>query len=248
MPLLSRHPAAVAVVAAALAATAVVFGFFRPGYHPKGESGGVKVDWTRYPPASEGWTWAAGQPGFRFGEHEEEWNFSGVRAAELAPARAAARRSGVAPASVRLLGAIRLGRNDLNMIVAGTDAADETCIGFVTPNQPVKYLCPPRLDAASGFVFAVSRTWTIDGVARHPAWLVGIARSDVDRLAVDQPSDWNDETVLDSADHSYWGTWVLSLADSRRPATVTAYREDGDITSTAIAVGTQGGRITEIPG
>jgi len=88
----------------------------------------------------------------------------------------------------------------------------------------------------------------IDGVARHPAWLVGIARSDVDRLAVDQPSDWNDETVLDSADHSYWGTWVLSLADSRRPATVTAYREDGDITSTAIAVGTQGGRITEIPG
>jgi hypothetical protein len=103
--LVSRHPAPVAVVAAALAATAVVFGFFRPQYHPKGEDSLVKVDWSLYPPASSGWNWAGGQPGFRFGEHEEKWNFSEVQAAELAPARAAARRWGVAPPSVRLIGA-----------------------------------------------------------------------------------------------------------------------------------------------
>ena len=120
-----------AIVGIALAAVATVFVFFRPAYHPKGEGSLIKVDWSLYPPPAGGWTWADGQPGFRFGEHEDQWNFSGVQAAELAPARAAARRWGVAPASVRLLNAVRLGPHDLSMVVAGTNAADRTCIGFV---------------------------------------------------------------------------------------------------------------------
>ena len=78
------------VVGAALAAIAVLFVFFRPEFHPKGEDSLLKVDMSRYPAASDGWTWARGQPGFRFGEHEEEWNLSQVQAAEVAPARAAA--------------------------------------------------------------------------------------------------------------------------------------------------------------
>jgi hypothetical protein len=244
----ARHPAPVAVVAAALAVTVAVFAFFRPQYHPKGENSLVKVDWSLYPPASSGWTWAGGQPGFRFGEHEEEWNFSGVQAAELAPARAAARRWGVAPASVRLLNAIRLGPHDLSLVVAGTNAADNTCIGFVTPREPVMYFCPPHLASQSGFVLAVSRTWVVDGVTSHPAWLVGIARGDVGRVTIDQPSDWNNERVFDAADGSYWGTWVLSLADSGRPATVTVYREIGEVASATIGVRTQGERVIAIPG
>jgi len=248
MSLLARHPAPVAVVAAALAATALVFGFFRPEYRPEGEGGRVEVDWTRYPPASEGWTWAGGQPGFRFGQHEDEWNFSGVQGAELAPARAAARRWGVAPASVRLLDAIRLGPHDLSLVVAGTNAANHTCLGFVTPREPVEYFCPPRLRPQSGLVLAVSRTWATGGAVRHPAWLIGVSRGDVARVTVDQPPDWNGETVLDTANGSYWGTWVLSLADSGRPAEVKVYRTDGKVASETVGVRTQGGRITEIPG
>jgi hypothetical protein len=55
MGLAIRHPAPIAVVAAALAATAVVFAFFRPEYHPKGEGSLIKVDMSRYPAPSDGW-------------------------------------------------------------------------------------------------------------------------------------------------------------------------------------------------
>jgi hypothetical protein len=246
--LVSRHPAPGAVVAAALAATAVVFDFFRPQYHPKGEDSLVKVDGSLYPPASSGWNWAGGQPGFRFGEHEEKWNFSEVQAAELAPARAAARRWGVAPPSVRLIGAMRLGPHDLNMIVAGTNAADKTCIGFVTPSAPAEYFCPPRLGSQSGFVLAMPRSWQSGGVLRHPAWLLGVVRADVTRVGVDQRLEWEDETVLDAANGSYWGTWELSLADFGRSATVTVYRKDGKVTSRTVDVQTRGDRVIPIPG
>ncbi len=248
MGVLSRHWAPSAIVGIALAATAVVFAFFRPQYHPKGEDSLVKVEWSRYPAATEGWTWAGGQPGFRFGEHEEEWNFSGVQGAELAPARAAARRWGVAPSSVRLIGAMRLGPDDLNMIVSGTNAADETCIGFVTPREPAQYFCPTRLGPQSGFVLVLSRSWQADGVLRHPAWLLGIVRADVARVAVDQGSEWDDEIVLESANGSYWGTWELSLEDSGRPATVTVYRKGGEVTSRTFDAQTPGDRVIPIPG
>ena len=94
----------------------------------------------------------------------------------------------------------------------------------------------------------MSRTWETDGVTHHPVWLLGIARSDADRVAVDQSPDWNNETVLDAADGSYWGTWMLSLADSGRPATVTVDRKGGEVDSAVVETRTQGERITEIPG
>src|SRR3954467_7427535 len=91
VPLLSRHPLSISIVLAALAACAGVFLFARPQYHPPQPEGSLfKVDMSRYPTASSGWRWSNGQPGFRFHMHEEEWNLSGVQAAELAPARAAA--------------------------------------------------------------------------------------------------------------------------------------------------------------
>ncbi len=63
------------VVGATLAAIAVVFVFFRPEHHPKGEDSLLKVAMSRYPAASEGWTWAGGQPGFRFGERRGDRRF-----------------------------------------------------------------------------------------------------------------------------------------------------------------------------
>jgi hypothetical protein len=67
MAFLARYPLSASVVLAALAATASVFLFARPQYHPKGEGSLVKLDLTKYPPASHGWRWDA-PPGFRFGE------------------------------------------------------------------------------------------------------------------------------------------------------------------------------------
>ncbi len=216
-----------------------MFTFFRPEYHPKGENSLVKVNWSLYPPASSGWTWANGQPGFRFGEHADKWPSAGFTAAELAPGRTAARRWGVAPASVRLLDAIRIGPQDVNMIVAGTDAADHTCIGFVTPSNPVEYACPERLGLQSAFVFLTH------GVASP--WLLGIARADVTRIVVAQPPNWTDQTVFSREQGSFWGTWELSLAESPN-VKVTAYLDDGRVRSVVLDPGRPGDRVIPIPG
>jgi hypothetical protein len=234
------------IVGAALVATAIVFTFFRPQFHPKGEGSLLKVDMSRYPSPSEGWTWPGGQPGFRFGVHEEEWNLSGVQGAELAPARAAARRWGVAPESVRLIDAIRLGPHDLNMIVAGTNAADHTCIGFVTPDAPAEYFCPNRLRSVSALLFLVKGTPSrFEGQTLVPAFLMGIDRAEVKRLTVDQPFGWNQVGL-----HAmYWGSWELSFAlDASNDAVVTAYLRDGRVRRAPVNLALPGDRVIAIPG
>jgi hypothetical protein len=247
--LLVRHPAPAAVVLAALAVTAVVFVFFRPEYHPKGENSFVKVDWSDYPPASDDWTWSAGQPGFRFGEHEDEWNFSGMEPADLAAARTAARRWGVSSASVRLLYAIRLGPHDLNMVVAGTNAADRTCLGFVMQDEPVEYRCGERLDSEAVLLLLTrAGPSNANGMTYEPASVAGIERADVTRIVVDQPPDWNDVSVFDRpSGHSYWGAWELSLGPSP-DAIVTAYLSDGSVRRAAVDLARPGDRIIPIPG
>jgi hypothetical protein len=249
MAFLARHPAAVGVLATALAATAVVFGFFRPEYRPTGEDSLVKVNMSRYPASSDGWAWAGGQPGFRFGEHEEEWNFSGVQGGELAPARAAARRWGIAPASVRLLEAIRLGPGDLNMVVAGTNAADETCLGVVQHDGPADYYCPDRLRSQSALLMLTrGDPLHANGLTYEPAWVTGIERSDVRRITVDQPPDWNEVGVFDRpSGHSYWGTWELSLGPAP-DVVVTVYLRDGRVHRAAVDLTRPGDRVITIPG
>jgi hypothetical protein len=243
--LVSRHWAPAALVGTALVVTAVVFVFFRPAYHPHGENSLLKVDMSRYPAAGEGWTWAGGQPGFRFGEHEEEWNLSAVHAAELAPARAAARRWGVAPASVRLIDAIRIGPGDLNMIVAGTNAADHTCLGFVTPEAPVQYFCPDRLKSTSALLLVVrGAPFEMDDQTIEPAWIMGIERSDVERIVADQPPDWNQQELS----RMYWGAWELSLGPSSQDAVVTVHLRDGRVRRAAVNPALPGDRVISIPG
>jgi hypothetical protein len=245
MGLLVRHWVPAAVVGIALAATAIVFSFFRPQYHRPSQGETFKVDMSRYPAPSDGWTWAAGQPGFRYGQHEEEWSVMGVQAAELAPARAAARRWGVAPSSVRLVDAIRIGPADLNMIVAGTNAADRTCLGFVTSKTPVEYFCPDRLRSTSAVVLVVrGAPFELAGETIEPAWLMGIQRADVERLVVDQPPDWNRLEIS----RMYWGAWELSLGPSSNDAVLTAYLRDGRVRRAALNPSLPGDRVISIPG
>jgi len=234
------------VIGAALASIAVVFAFFRPEFHPEGEGGPLKVDMSRYPPPSEGWTWPNGQPGFRYGQHEEEWyGVLQVQAAELAPARAAARRWGVDPNSVRLVDGIRIGPGDLNMIVAGTNAANHTCLGFVTPDAPVEYFCPSRLRSTSALVLLVEGApFEMNDRTIEPAWLMGVQRADVDRIVVDQPPDWEQLQL----EHSYWGAWNLSLGPSGNNAVVYAYLQDGRVGQSTVRLRRSGDHVIAIPG
>jgi hypothetical protein len=248
VPLVARHPISSAVVLCAMAAITGVFLFARPQYHPANQGGLVKIDLTKYPAPAEGWQWTDGQPGFRFGEEEDKWNISQVRPAELAPARAAAGRWGVSPGSVRLLDAIRLAPGDLSMIVAGTDAADHTCIGFVRPSQAPSFSCPGHLGPQSAFVLVTTRgPFEADGRTVHPTFLTGVARGDVTRIVVDQPPEWANAGVYDREQGSLWGTFELSLGDSRR-ILVSVFREGGAVTRVPIEVTEPGDQLIQIPG
>jgi hypothetical protein len=244
MAALARYPLSISLVLAAFAATAAVFLFARPQYHPKGEGGEIEVDLSKYPPASQGWHWDA-QPGFRFGEDEDKWNISGVKPAELAAARSVARRNGIASATLRVIAAIRLGPGDLSMIVAGTNAADNTCIGFVTPSEKSFY-CPPRLDPQSAFVLMITRpAFEGDPANAQPTFLTGITRADVRRVIVNQPQDWPNAGIYDRELGSPWGTFELSLMDGR-DIDITVVRADGESPTVHIDETTPGDRVIPI--
>jgi len=246
--LLVRYPLSSTIVLAAVAAVASVFLFARPQYHPPGQGSEVKIDLSKYPAASDGWAWDGGQPVFRLGEDKNVWNISQVKPAELAPARAAAHRWGVAPRSIRLIDAIRLGPHDLSMIVAGTNAADRTCLGFVVPSDAPRFYCGRQLDPDSAFVLVTTRDSysTAEGTV-HPTFLTGIARGDVTRVVVDQRPDWPAAGIYDRKQGSFWGTFELSLSDSRA-IRLAFFRRNGGITRMPIDVTEPGDRLTQIPG
>ena len=244
MAALARYPLSIYLVLAAFAATAAVLLLARPQYHPKGDGSEIKLDLSKYPPASQGWHWDA-QPGFRFGEDEDKWNISGVKPVELAAARPVAQRNGIAPASLRVIDAIRLGPGDLSMIVAGTNAADNTCIGFVTPSE-TSFYCPPRLDAQSAFVLMITRpAFAGDPGNAQPTFLTGITRADVRRVIANQPDDWPNVGIYGRKQGSAWGTFELSLMDGR-DIDITVVRADGRSQAVHIDETTPGDRLVPI--
>lgn len=228
MALLACYPLSSSILIAALAATASVFLFARPQYQPPNQGSEVKLDLAS--------------------DDKGVWNISQVKPAELAPARAAARRWGVAPRSVRLISAIRLGPHDLTMIVAGTSAADERCLGFVTPSEAPAFYCGTRLDAQSAFVVVTTRrAFPSEGKTMQPTFLTGIARADVTGVVVDHRPDWHDASVYDRRQGSLWGTFELSLSGSRG-IRVSVYGKEGLIAGVPIDVLTPGDRLVTIPG
>ena len=246
MAALARYPISISVVLAALTATAAVFLFARPQYHPKEEGSEIKLDLSKYPAAEEGWRWADGQPGFRFGDDEDKWNMSGVKPTELAAVRAVARLNGIAPASVRVIDAIRLDRfRDLSLLVAGTNAADDTCLGFATPSK-TSFYCPPKLGPQSAIVLVTTRSpFEINGQTTYPTFLTGIVRGDVTRVIVNQRDDWPNTGIYSRKLGSPWGTFGLSLSNGRG-IDVTVYRESGGSQTVHIDETTPGDRLVEI--
>ena len=74
---LVRYRLSISIVLVAFAATGAVFVFARPEYRPP--SGGRQVSLAKFGAPAEGWKWADGQPGFRFGDREADWNISLLR-------------------------------------------------------------------------------------------------------------------------------------------------------------------------
>jgi len=204
MALFARHLIPVAVVAVALVATAAVFAFARPEYHPAG--GGMKsFTLPAKPPAADaagaaGWVWPDGTPGWAPGYTvmDGTWNVSGLQPVEVQAAQLAAARNMLDASGVRVVSSARGNRNGALAILAAP-TSDETPAGtclaaMLLGDAPVVWECPgmttARGDLANArvLVAAAMFTWQSPRAkGQHPLYLAGVARGDVYRIVLHVP-------------------------------------------------------------
>jgi len=204
MALFARHLIPVAVVAAALVATAAVFTFARPGYHPPQ---GATVKLPTKPPAADasgaaGWVWPGGTPGWTPGYTimNGAYNVSGLQPVEVQAAQLAAARDILDASQVRVVSSIRGNRDGVLAILAAPTVGStpvETCLAaMLLGSAPVVWKCPGatpgRGDLASSRVLVAATvfTWqshTPGAKPQHPLYLAGVARGDVYRIVLHAP-------------------------------------------------------------
>jgi hypothetical protein len=145
-----------------------------------------------------------------------------LKPAELEDARADAARAGVAPQGLRVLSSMRTAFNVRpEILLAGSNAAGETCIGVQLHRGPVSFLCPP---ASAGLVVAEAVPQGPGG--GYAMFVSGIARADVTRVTVTAPgSSYVDarsgkpvvrplgpQPAYSSATPGWWGTFEQSTS------------------------------------
>lgn len=179
---LAQHRLAVAIVALAVVATAGVFLFARPEYRPPG-SGMKAVPIPSYvTPASSGWTWPRGLPGFRIGNDMRSGNIFGVGWPTLSRLRIAARPAHVDPQSLRVLGAARLAPQEPPfLLVAGRDATGGTCIGAQPGPAAPRFFCPADL---AHHVAVVNVGVEPSSSGHWPLYIDGVVSAAVTRVTV----------------------------------------------------------------
>lgn len=256
MPLLRAHPAPLAIVLAAFAAVAWVFLFARPESRPP-NGDGHPVYGTAYQAPVSGWTWRGGLPGEMADGDAADYLLGRPNHADLAPARRAAARAGVDPASVRPLRVAHYGRgpHGFAAILAGRGADGRTCLGFVVPGRGASFLCPQRQEA---FVIAtalpVQHSSVGDG---YGMFLLGIASGEVRRASVREHvviTDWRSgsphivrkrlsQGVYDKRG-GWWGTFADTLNGDRPwQADVVLRGEHGRLATLPIRMSGLGSRL-----
>lgn len=223
--MVARYRLSLGIVALAVSATAGVFLFARPEYRGPG-SGDVKP-LAYVSPASRGWTWPLGTPGFRLGRDESRWNMSGIHWRDLWGLRLAARRAGVDPQSLRVIDAARLEpgpRERPFLLVGGRDSSGRTCIGAQPGDGTPQMLCPAQLRGVAAVVLASPRQAGPSGM--RAIFVDGVVSAAVTRATITTTGATNvvvragrrdarpegPVTVFDRA--SYGHTW----------GTITSYR------------------------
>jgi len=240
-PSLFDHRLAVAIVALALCATAGVFLFARPQYRPPGSALKAVPVPSYVTPASSGWTWRRGLPGFRIGDDMRSGNIYGVDLAALAHLRIAARPAHVDPQSLRVLGAARLGRHEPPfLLVSGRDGRGRTCIGSQPGPAAPRFFCPAQL-ARRLAVVNVGVEPSHNG--RWPLYVDGVVSAAVTRVTVTTAGmTWTDmrsgkpvvhlagpQVVFRRGDRT-WGTFESYVAGPRRwSARVDLYGAHGKL-------------------
>ena len=222
---LLQHRLAVLIVAAALAATAGVFLFARPQYHPPKCEGCGKVLHVSAPRPYHGWQWRDATPGFHFGEQHNEWRVDS-----------------------------RVGPNDIpagaGVLKALTDRPKRTevfwhdgrCVGVTFENGGRQRLC----NLKTPFVLLAhaephtQQNWNM--------FVIGIARADVSKIVeIDRAATMIDmrggkrvvkpappNTLFDAKTPPWWGGWEGGTGQPVAwDATFEAFGRHGRLLATA---------------
>jgi hypothetical protein len=209
-------------------AAMLVGGFFvfaRPQYHPETHDN-IKVPPEH--PATAGWTWAEGTPGFKawtmLGKHHE-FNISGLQPVEIAAAQVSAAHSLLDADGVRVLESLRTDNSGPVAILAAP-ALDvtptQTCLAvMLRGDQPVTWRCPH--DLLGTHVLGVVVAASFSSGSGHPLFVMGVASADVQRVVLvrDQPGSGPIYTR-----GTTWGQFEAST-EPRKSVTLLVYGDHG---------------------
>jgi hypothetical protein len=174
------------MIAVAVMLVGGFFVFARPQYYPETHDN-IKVPPEH--PATVGWTWPEGTPGFKagtmLGKHHE-FNISGLQPVEIAAAQVSAAHSLLDADGVRVLESLRTDNSGPVAILAAP-ALDvtptQTCLAvMLRGDQPVTWRCPH--DLLGTHVLGVVVAASFSSGSGHPLFVMGVASADVQRVVL----------------------------------------------------------------
>jgi hypothetical protein len=182
----ARHLLPTALIGAAALLMLGFFAVARPQYHPETHDN-IKVPSEH--PATAGWSWAEGTPGFKagtmLGKHHD-FNITGVQPVEIAAAQLAAAHSMLDAEGVRVLESLRTDkRGPVALLAAPTVEVtpSQTCVAvMLRGDSPVTWRCPQ--DLLGTHVLGAVVAANFSSGSAHPLFVMGIASADVQRIVL----------------------------------------------------------------
>jgi hypothetical protein len=183
----ARHLLPTALIGAAALLMLGFFAVARPQYHAPDQGEQIKVPPEH--PATAGWTWTEGTPGFKpgtmLGKHHD-FNITGLQPVEIAAAQLAAAHALLDADGVRVLESLRTDkRGPVALLAAPTVEVTpkQTCVAVMLRGEaPVTWRCPQ--DLLGTHVFGVVVAANVSSGSAHPLFVMGIASADVQRIVL----------------------------------------------------------------
>jgi hypothetical protein len=218
------------------------FAFARPQYHPPNQGEQIKIPPEH--PATSGWTWAEGTPGFKagtmLGKHHD-FNITGLQPVEIAAAQLTAAHSVLDAEGVRVLDSLRTDkRGPVALLAAPTvgGTPTQTCLAvMLSGSAPVTWRCPQNL-AGSHVLGAVVAARTPPGVP-HSLFILGVANGDVQRIVLVPAPPFRSTVYTRGAS---WGQFEAS-APATKPLELRVYGNRGLLQTVTLSVPPGGQRI-----
>ena len=214
MSFVARHLLPTVLIGVVVVVMAGFFAFARPQYHPPNQGEEIKVPPEH--PATAGWKWTEGTPGFKagtmLGKHHD-FNVTGLQPVEIAAAQLAAAHSLLDADRVRVLESLRTDKSGPFAILAAP-AIDvtptQTCLAvMLRGDSPVAWRCPHEL--AGLHVLGALVAGRAPSGSLPSMFVMGVASGDVQRIVVVAASFRNTAYTRGTT----WGQFMTSLPPTK---------------------------------